>query len=72
MTVPASGFMMENGGSSCLPLPPDVENRIVTELGKESESNLKEGNLYYVVSNRYLLLLGFMSCNLLAGAGDII
>ncbi|XP_022929032.1 ubiquitin carboxyl-terminal hydrolase 9-like isoform X1 [Cucurbita moschata] len=53
MTVPASGFMMENGGSSCLPLPPDVENRIVTDLGKESESNLQEGNLYYVVSNRW-------------------
>lgn len=53
MTVPASGFMMVNGGSSCLPLPPDVENQTVSDLVKQSESNLKEGNLYYVVSNRY-------------------
>ncbi|CAK9310834.1 unnamed protein product [Citrullus colocynthis] len=53
MTVPASGFMMVNGGSSCLPLPPDVENQTVSDLVKQSESNLKEGNLYYVVSNRW-------------------
>ncbi|XP_022958477.1 ubiquitin carboxyl-terminal hydrolase 9-like isoform X2 [Cucurbita moschata] len=53
MTVPASGFIMESDGSNCLPLPPDVENRIVSDLLKESESNLKEGNLHYVVSNRW-------------------
>lgn len=52
MTIPDSGFMMENG-VDCLPLPPEEEYRIVTELTNRSEANLKEGNLYYVVSNRY-------------------
>lgn len=51
MTIPDSGFMMENG-ASCLPHPPEEEKRIVTDLMNKSEANLKEGNLYYVISNR--------------------
>lgn len=39
--------------ASCIQLPPEEENRIVSELVKESELNLKEGNLYYVISNRW-------------------
>lgn len=52
MTIVDSGFMMEKG-ASCLPHPPEEENRIVTDLRNKSESNLKEGNLYYVISNRW-------------------
>ncbi|KAE8055031.1 hypothetical protein FH972_011901 [Carpinus fangiana] len=52
MTIPDSGFMMENG-ASCLPHPPEEEKRIVTDLMNKSEANLKEGNLYYVISNRW-------------------
>lgn len=51
MTIADSGFMMENG-VNCLPLPPEEEHRIITELTNRSEANLKEGNLYYVISNR--------------------
>ncbi|KAK6646162.1 hypothetical protein PHAVU_L004601 [Phaseolus vulgaris] len=47
-----SVFPMDNV-ASCIQLPPEEENRIVSELVKESELNLKEGNLYYVVSNRW-------------------
>ncbi|KAH7513638.1 hypothetical protein FEM48_Zijuj11G0002100 [Ziziphus jujuba var. spinosa] len=54
MTIPDSGFMMENG-VSCLPLPPEEENRIITELTNQSDANMKEGNLYYVISNRWFL-----------------
>ncbi|KAF7828086.1 ubiquitin carboxyl-terminal hydrolase 9 [Senna tora] len=52
MTIADSGCLMDNGGS-CLPHPPEEENRIVAELMRESELNLKEGNLYYVISNRW-------------------
>lgn len=52
MTIPDSGFMIDND-ASCLPLPPEEEKRIVKELTDQSEANLKEGNLYYVVSNRW-------------------
>lgn len=58
MTIPDSGFMMENG-SSCLPCPPEEENRVVKDLMNKSEANLKEGNLYYVISNRYSLYFFF-------------
>lgn len=51
MTIPGSGFMIDTG-ESCLPLTPEEEKRIVKELTDQSEANLKEGNLYYVVSNR--------------------
>ncbi|KAL9297639.1 hypothetical protein ACSQ67_023535 [Phaseolus vulgaris] len=47
-----SVFPMDNV-ASCIQLPPEEENRIVSELVKESELNLKEGNLYYVVSNSW-------------------
>lgn len=52
MTIPDSGFMLDNG-ASCLPCPPEEENRVVTDLMNNSEANLKQGNLYYVVSNRW-------------------
>lgn len=51
MPIPDSGSIVGDG-AGCLPLPPDEEKRIVKELTKESESNLKEGNIYYVISNR--------------------
>lgn len=43
---------MENGALG-IPLAPEVEKRIVDELTNIAESNLKEGNLYYVISNRW-------------------
>ncbi|KAI4326771.1 hypothetical protein L6164_019308 [Bauhinia variegata] len=52
MTITDSRFLIENEGS-CLPHPPEEENRIIAELMKDSESNLKEGNLYYIISNRW-------------------
>ncbi|KAG4395407.1 hypothetical protein GLYMA_20G217800v4 [Glycine max] len=52
MTIADSVFPMDNV-ASCILLPPEEENRIVSELIKESELNLKEGNLYYVISNRW-------------------
>lgn len=55
MTIPDSSFIMDNG-ESCLPHPPEEENRIVMDLMNKSESNLKEGNIYYVISNRYFLV----------------
>ncbi|CAN6718410.1 unnamed protein product [Malus baccata var. baccata] len=50
MTIPDLGFMMENG-ASCLPNTPEEEKRIVYELARKSEANVKEGNLFYAVSN---------------------
>ncbi|OMO79890.1 Peptidase C19, ubiquitin carboxyl-terminal hydrolase 2 [Corchorus capsularis] len=52
MTIPDSGFMMENG-ASCLPCTPEEEKKIVSDLRNESELNLKEGNLYFVISSRW-------------------
>ncbi|XP_021900361.1 ubiquitin carboxyl-terminal hydrolase 9-like isoform X1 [Carica papaya] len=52
MTIPDSGFMMDNG-ASCLPCTPEEEKQIVKDLTTQSEMHLKEGNLYYVISNRY-------------------
>lgn len=54
MTIPDSAgyhYMMENGSIE-LPCKPDEERRIVQELTAKAESNLQEGNLYYVVSGR--------------------
>lgn len=52
MTILDSGFMMDDGAIS-LPLTPEEEKRIVDELTIKSENNLKDGNLYYVISNRW-------------------
>ncbi|KAL2325258.1 hypothetical protein Fmac_024316 [Flemingia macrophylla] len=52
MTIPDSVSPMDNV-PSCIQLPPEEENWIVSELIKESELNLKEGNIYYVISNRW-------------------
>ncbi|XVF53187.1 hypothetical protein PTKIN_Ptkin05aG0080200 [Pterospermum kingtungense] len=52
MTIPDSGFIVENG-VSCLPCTPEEEKKIVTDLRNESERNLKEGNLYFVISSRW-------------------
>ncbi|XP_058104994.1 ubiquitin carboxyl-terminal hydrolase 9-like [Magnolia sinica] len=52
MTIPGSGFLMENE-ESCLPCTPEEERRIIKELTEAAESNLKEGSLYFVVSNRW-------------------
>ncbi|XP_065858457.1 ubiquitin carboxyl-terminal hydrolase 9-like [Euphorbia lathyris] len=53
MTIADSGCLMENGGSSCLPCTPEEERQIVKELMDEAELDLKEGNLYYVISSRW-------------------
>ncbi|BAT94878.1 hypothetical protein VIGAN_08152700 [Vigna angularis var. angularis] len=47
-----SVFPMDNV-ASCIQLSPEEENQIVSDLIKESELYLKEGNLYYVVSNSW-------------------
>lgn len=52
MTIADSGALMDND-SLCLPCTPEEERRIVKELTEKAESSLKEGNLYYVVSNRW-------------------
>ncbi|KAL5551499.1 hypothetical protein UlMin_001675 [Ulmus minor] len=52
MTIPDSDVTMETEESS-LPIPPEEEKRIVKELNDRAEANLKEGDLYYVVSNRW-------------------
>ncbi|KAL1213003.1 putative ubiquitin carboxyl-terminal hydrolase 11 [Cardamine amara subsp. amara] len=55
MTIPDSESMAENIGVCELPFTPEEERRIVTELIKETEASLKEGNLYFVISNRWYL-----------------
>lgn len=55
MTIPNSDFMIENGVCD-FPTTPAEEKRIVSELITESEDNLKEGNLYFVISKRFALL----------------
>jgi len=52
MTIPNSDFMLENGVCD-LPFTPEEEKRIVSELTSESEDNLKQGNLYFVISKRF-------------------
>ncbi|KAL8150318.1 hypothetical protein V2J09_020126 [Rumex salicifolius] len=52
MTIPDSGRMMENG-DSCLPCTLEEEKRIISELTSKAEANLREGNLYFIVSNRW-------------------
>lgn len=54
MTIPDSGYMMENGSIE-LPCTPEEEARIIQELISKAESNLREGNTYYVISNRFLI-----------------
>jgi len=52
MTIAESDFPIDNG-MSCVPISPEEEKRIVKELIKQSELNLKDGNLYYIISNRF-------------------
>ncbi|KAL0329424.1 UNVERIFIED_CONTAM: Ubiquitin carboxyl-terminal hydrolase 10 [Sesamum radiatum] len=57
MTIPDSSgyhYMMENGSIE-LPCKPEEERRIVQELTAKAESNLREGNLYYVISSRWFM-----------------
>ncbi|KAL0296431.1 UNVERIFIED_CONTAM: Ubiquitin carboxyl-terminal hydrolase 10 [Sesamum radiatum] len=57
MTIPDSSsyhYMMENGSSE-LPCKPEEEKRIVQELTDKAEANLRDGNLYYVVSSRWFM-----------------
>lgn len=51
MTIPDSGFLMENM-ESCLPCTPEEERSTIKDLMESAESNLREGNLYYVLSNK--------------------
>jgi ubiquitin carboxyl-terminal hydrolase 4/11/15 len=49
MTIADSGYMMENE-SIGLPYTPEEEKRIVEEL---AETSMKEGDVYFVLSNRW-------------------
>ncbi|KAK6935626.1 Peptidase C19, ubiquitin carboxyl-terminal hydrolase [Dillenia turbinata] len=52
MTIAAdSGMLMVNDAASCLPCTPDEQKRVVQELTQFAESNLKEGNTYFLISN---------------------
>ncbi|KAG5235821.1 ubiquitin carboxyl-terminal hydrolase family protein [Salix suchowensis] len=56
MTMIDSRCLMENGGGSggsCFPCTPEEEKKIVEEFNREAERDLKEGNLYFVVSSRW-------------------
>ncbi|VVB11856.1 unnamed protein product [Arabis nemorensis] len=44
---------MADIGICDFPCTTEEERRIVTEMTKEAEANLKEGNLYFVISNRW-------------------
>ncbi|KAK3228187.1 hypothetical protein Dsin_008049 [Dipteronia sinensis] len=46
-------MMMDNGGMSCLPCTPIEEKQIVHDLNNQSELDLKEGNLFYLISTRW-------------------
>lgn len=59
MTIPDSESMVEVGVCD-IPCTPEDERRIVTELISEAEANLKEGNLYFVISNRSHTSFGFL------------
>lgn len=50
MTIPdiEHANSMENG----VDYSPQDQKRIIQELNDQAESNIKEGNLYYVVSSR--------------------
>jgi len=52
MTIAESDFPIDNG-MSCVPISPEEEKRIVKDLIKQSELNLKDGNLYFIISNRF-------------------
>nr|XP_043638902.1 ubiquitin carboxyl-terminal hydrolase 9-like [Erigeron canadensis] len=52
MTIADSGSMMDNE-SLCLPCTPEDELSIVKDLIQKADSCLKEGNLYFVISNRW-------------------
>ncbi|XP_020093909.1 ubiquitin carboxyl-terminal hydrolase 9-like isoform X1 [Ananas comosus] len=51
MTIPSSeGFLAEG---SCLPCTPEEEKDIVARLKREAEDNLKDGDLFYLISSRW-------------------
>ncbi|XP_039138079.1 ubiquitin carboxyl-terminal hydrolase 9-like [Dioscorea cayenensis subsp. rotundata] len=51
MTIPSSaGFFP---ASSCLPCTPEEEKEIILELIKASDANLKEGDVFYLISSRW-------------------
>ncbi|XP_077234151.1 ubiquitin carboxyl-terminal hydrolase 9-like [Tasmannia lanceolata] len=50
MRISDSGFFNED---SCLPCTPEEERRVITELSDAANSDLKEGNLYYLLSIRW-------------------
>ncbi|XP_044477487.1 ubiquitin carboxyl-terminal hydrolase 9-like [Mangifera indica] len=53
MTIRDSSILMMENGGSCLPCTPDEERQIVQDLSRQSEIDLKEGNLYYLISTRW-------------------
>ncbi|CAH9117014.1 unnamed protein product [Cuscuta europaea] len=53
MTISGSTCMMMENGSVEFPYTPEEERKIVLELTTKSGSNLKEGDLFYVISSRW-------------------
>ncbi|XP_073102323.1 ubiquitin carboxyl-terminal hydrolase 10-like [Elaeis guineensis] len=51
MTIPNSEDFLSAG--SCLPCTPEEEKDTILELTRAAEANQKEGDLYYVVSQRW-------------------
>lgn len=70
MTILDSGFLMENGGS-CLPVPPEEEGRVVAELYRDSEALLKEGDVFYVLSSKYVVVVVLVSFGLFGVTGAL-
>lgn len=67
MTIPDLEPMADIGVCD-FPCTTEEERRVVTELTNEAEANLKEGNLYFVISNRSHTLASsrfLMHCDLL-------
>ncbi|KAK9161091.1 hypothetical protein Syun_007432 [Stephania yunnanensis] len=52
MTISGSSLLMDYE-TSCLPCTPEEEKQIINKLSNIAESNLKEGDLYFVISNRW-------------------
>ncbi|XP_072954131.1 ubiquitin carboxyl-terminal hydrolase 9-like isoform X1 [Typha angustifolia] len=51
MTIPNSEDFLSAG--SCLPCTPEEEKETISELMREAEDNVKDGDLYYLISYRW-------------------
>ncbi|KAG0472740.1 hypothetical protein HPP92_014597 [Vanilla planifolia] len=51
MTIPNSMDLISS--ASCVPCTPEKERELINELTKETDANLKEGDLFYLISTRW-------------------